>query len=205
MKLAGRSTLNFPRRECFNENTSQTIAEQRKNVNLVGSLSKHKINTEFGKINGSIHGKELNSTKSLTKTELSRFFRDTTKKIDEDAKSRMTEISRGRYLLKNPLGTKDKDKSNEDRNAEQSPGGSDEEKEANDMFDAEVDKDKPTGDEPTAEDLVEDALEAVIKEEEPVPMDDAMTEATGDGVSMAPTEMLAVEYKKLMSQYDSEI
>lgn len=78
---------------------------------MVGSLSKHKINTEFGKANGSIRGKELNSTKSLTKTELSRFFRDTTKKIDEDAKSRMTEISRGRYLLKNPLGNKDKDKS----------------------------------------------------------------------------------------------
>lgn len=58
-----------------------------------------------------------------------------------------------------------------------SPRGSDEDKEAadDDMFEAEAEKDKekPTVDELTAEDLVEDALEAVAKEEEPAsPADD---------------------------------
>ena len=36
-------------------------------------------------------------------------------------------------------------------------------------------------------------------------MAELATDATGDGISMAPTEMLATEYKKLMQQYDSEI
>ena len=67
------------------------------------SLSKHKLDGKFTGGNGSTV-KALNSTKSLTKTELSRFFRDTTNKIDADAKSRITEISRGNYKLKNPLG-----------------------------------------------------------------------------------------------------
>ena len=95
--------MNFPRRERFNENTEETIAEQRNKVNLNNSLSKHKLATNFtGGKDPSV--KPLNSQKSLTKTELSRFFRETTKKIDEDAKSRLSEISKGKYLLKNQIG-----------------------------------------------------------------------------------------------------
>lgn len=91
-------------------------------VNLNGSLSKHKLGVNFGKGENGSSIRPLNSTKSLTKTELSRFFRDNAKKIDEDAKSRLTDISRGKYILKNPLSVKTRDNSKE-RNENQSPRG----------------------------------------------------------------------------------
>lgn len=45
LKLAGRSTITFPKRERFNENTQQVIAEQRA---LNNSLSKNKLERTFG-------------------------------------------------------------------------------------------------------------------------------------------------------------
>ena len=68
LKLAGRNTITFPKRERFNENSEDIIKEQR----MANSTSKSKLG--LASLNIAADAKSHYSKKSLTKSDLSQYF-----------------------------------------------------------------------------------------------------------------------------------
>lgn len=177
LKLAGRNTITFPKRERFNENSQEVIQEQR-DMKKSGS----KLRLGPGAVLPADQASKR-SQRSLTKSELSRFFRDGTKKVEDDLKSRLSEISKG-ASLRNRLA----------RKAELSREGEPKEKTA----------DEPG--EPVVEEITYESEKSEQGDEEAQGADAATVATTAlDNLSVAPTELLAAEYKKLMDQYDAEV
>ena len=109
------------------------------------------------------------SKKSLTKSELSKFFADGKKKASENVADRLSQMSY-KSKLKNNLASKAKEA-------------------------------------PKAEDIPEYPEVMEYKDEEdPMHKGDDVSVATEavEGLSVAPTEMLANEYKRLVDQYEQE-
>jgi hypothetical protein len=174
LKLAGRNTITFPKRERFNENSQEVIQEQR---DMKKSSSKLRL-PGSGALPADQASKR--SQRSLTKSELSKFFRDGSKKVEDDLRSRLSDISKG-ASFRNRLAAK----------AGQSREGA---------------KERTADGEPVVEEITYES-EKSEKGEEEAQGADAATVATSalDNLSVAPTELLAAEYKKLMEQYDAEV
>ena len=115
------------------------------------------------------------SKRSLTKSELSKFFAQGKKKAGDAASERLSQMSKG-SAFKNQLVSKLRERQEAD--AHQPPPVD------NVMEMAYVDK--PDEDELMMRDEGSVATEVV------------------DGLSVAPTELLANEYKKLVEQYEEE-
>lgn len=94
LRLSGKNTVTFPKRERFNEDTESVIAEQRQ-------MQEKKLLTEknlgsksgLGDADAMSRGSRK-SIKSLSKSELTKFFANGQKKVDEDTKSRKSQISK---------------------------------------------------------------------------------------------------------------
>lgn len=157
----------------------------------------------------------MNSKKSMTASDISAYFSQGKAKVDEDARSRMSEISKGTFRSRfkrnmgspkpaDEDGTKDVIEGTEEVIPEitYESEASDEEGEAK----AENEDEEAFATIEANKTMDERPLKDIMKPDGPK-SDDAMTVATSavDGISVAPTEQLAVEYKNLMEQYDQEI
>ena len=161
----------------------------------------------------------MKSKKSLTASDLSRYFRDGKAKVDEDAKSRISEITKGTFRSR---FSRTKDAGEPSAEKETSPKVERPDK-ADDLtaeneeiiqeitYESEKSDDEEENNEalktiekPTHSNLATLEAKPVVQKEG---SDDAATVATTavDALSVAPTEQLAAEYKKLMDQYDQEI
>jgi len=81
LKLAGKETLSFPKRQRFNENTEDTIKEMK------NSQSNAKLNmSKMREFDTMSHA----SKKSLTKSELSKFFTDGKRKATDNVTERLS-------------------------------------------------------------------------------------------------------------------
>ena len=175
LKLAGRNTITFPKRERFNENSQEVIQEQRE---IKKSSSRLRL-PGSGPLPADQASKR--SQRSLTKSELSKFFRDGGKRAEDDLRSRLSEISKGASFRNRLQGRLDRGRDGEARAAGE-PGV------------------------PVVEEITYESEKSEHGEEEAHGAD-AATVATSalDNLSVAPTELLAAEYKKLMDQYDAEV
>lgn len=81
MKLAGKTTLTFPKRKRFNENTDEIIAEMK------SSASNAKLTT--GNMQA-MDARSQMSKKSMTKSELSKFFAQGKKKANDAVSERLS-------------------------------------------------------------------------------------------------------------------
>lgn len=100
LKFAGKNTLGIPVRERFNEKPDEVIEEQRSQFGQgLNSLSKRGLGTmqdgdarsgvsRFSKVSRA-------SKKSLTTTELRKFFEANKQDVDGDMKSRFSKLSTG--------------------------------------------------------------------------------------------------------------
>mmetsp|Transcript_3431 Transcript_3431/g.5825 ORF Transcript_3431/g.5825 Transcript_3431/m.5825 type:complete len:180 (-) Transcript_3431:295-834(-) len=102
LKLAGKTTLQFPKRERFNEDSQDIIEEQKSRLGASGLKTLTNKNLNFAKTSGpddlkSQLSKALSrqSNKSLTKSELTKFFAAKKQQAEDDAKSRLSQISKG--------------------------------------------------------------------------------------------------------------
>ena len=91
--MAGKTPMLFPKRQRFNENTDQVIKEMK------NSTSNAKLNVS--KLQ-EYETRSQTSKKSLTRSELSRFFSQGKKKADIAVSERLSQMSKG-SRLKNHL------------------------------------------------------------------------------------------------------
>lgn len=94
LRLAGRNTIQFPRRERFNEDTESVIAEQKQKKAAQKLTERHL----GGGANGAddAQSRRTNMSKrSLSKSELTKFFKPEKKNQEDDTKSRFSRASRG--------------------------------------------------------------------------------------------------------------
>lgn len=99
LKLAGKTTLTFPKRKRFNENTDEIIKEMN------SSASNARITSDKMQ---AFDTRSQMSKKSMTKSELSKFFAQGKKKAEEAVSERLSQMSRA-SKFKNNLATKAKD------------------------------------------------------------------------------------------------
>lgn len=98
LKFLGSTVVSFPRRERFNEDTDKVIQEiKEKTKEKHGALVDKNMRTlgkgeEKSQRPGSRH---TANSKSLTKSELSQFFIQKSKQIEEEVKSRLSNASKG--------------------------------------------------------------------------------------------------------------
>lgn len=97
LKLAGKNTLTFPKRQRFNENTEETIKEM-KNSSSNAKLTMHKMQ-QYDQASQA-------SKRSLTKSELSKFFNDGKKQIEANAVERLSQRSKKSGFIQNNLQNK---------------------------------------------------------------------------------------------------
>lgn len=102
LKLAGRNTLQFPKRERFNEDTESVIAEQRMAKTGMQKLTGKNLNggpdqrsNAASEISYKSKAMSKLSRKSMSKSDLAKFFTEKKAKNDEDAKSRISQLSSG--------------------------------------------------------------------------------------------------------------
>ncbi len=172
------------------------------------SLSKAKLESKFGKDDASSRARSLNSKKSMTASDISKYFSQGKARVDEDARSRMSEISKGTFRSRFKRNMGSPGPNDEEATKDAIEGTTEEvipeityESEASDeegevKAEGEDDEAFATIDHKTMD---ERPLKDLMKPEGPK-SDDAVTVATTaiDGISVAPTEQLAVEYKNLM-------
>lgn len=128
------------------------------------------------------------SKRSLTRSELSKFFAQGKKKANEAASERLSQMSKG-SKFKNQLASKIAKEKQETQQVAQPP-----EDKAEEVMDVPVEapEEMPYVDQPD-------------EVEEPVDRDQvSVATEVIDGLSVAPTEMLANEYKRLVEQYEEE-
>jgi hypothetical protein len=94
LRLAGRNTIQFPRRERFNEDTQSVIAEQKQQQALKKELTTRNLGSGVKGADDS-QSKRTLTKKSLSKSDLNKFFNDKKKEVEEDIKSRFSKASRG--------------------------------------------------------------------------------------------------------------
>lgn len=101
MKFIG-TTVHFPRRERFNEEHSKVIDEQRSKISTPGprpltTKLVQGVNAK-GERASSRAGSRIGSKKSgksMTKSDLSRYFIEKQRQLEEEMKSRVSKISKG--------------------------------------------------------------------------------------------------------------
>ena len=107
--MAGKTTLTFPKRKRFNENTEEVIKEMQSSAShaklSLGNMQAMDVRSQMSK-------------KSMTKSELSKFFAEGKKKADDIVSERLSKMSKG-SKFKNNLANKLKEKAEADKAAEE--------------------------------------------------------------------------------------
>lgn len=92
LRLAGRNTIQFPRRDRFNEDTESVIAEQKQKI-VNQKLNGKNLKISGGGADDTMSRRTNASKRSLSKSELTKFFSAKKPMEEDDAKSRFSKRS----------------------------------------------------------------------------------------------------------------
>jgi hypothetical protein len=92
LRVAGKHTIQFPRRERFNEDTQSVISEQMTKQKQIQKkeLSERVLGGAGLREGDAMSKKTIGSKRSLSKSDLTKFFSEKKSQVAEDAKSRIS-------------------------------------------------------------------------------------------------------------------